>query len=833
MSGPVANVTQRIIIEGVDNASEAVERAKRALGGFGKSADEARQKSVALSQAPGGGIGIDPAKLQSTTQRLGGAASALAGALGPAAAQIAEVGRSATALGSTAAILPGPIGLAAAAVVGLAAGAYLLGKNIAETNAKLALLGNADTGRLKEALDLDTNAAISLSQAMDDLKDKSLRPSDALLKQVVANAERMGKDGGEAAAKFVKALEGGPDALKQYQQEFGKLYGLIADNQALAIRFGLNAELLGMVKAQTAEESRQADINAAVNRLRERQTELARLQVEFDSKSAQAQSEAQLYMRVAADAQAQAARRKIAATLEQIGADKHVLEVAQAEVKARQDAANATQLVAAQADLLEARAADTLNKKERIRLTGEATTKRIGLATQALNAFDLIHKGTVDAKLLTERTILETRLAQADSAKLAAKEAAKQAASAGAQAAEQRRQALFDASLRLSKAQADRDGLQTEKERAALLDLERAKELDGAANIKNEKVRGLTRLAILEDFATKAAALERQIAEDGAKTDDEHKKVLEESNKRSADLAASAADAVINATKAKAASMAGLLRSSGQVEQAQIVELRQARVDYEADLQRIDKERLAMLGQVVAGSVDAANIESAAESRRVQAKLALADRERQVDQERADRVAESRRAAVDLLAGAVAAPAQALAGMDGAAGRIGKGIGTAATAAQKLASGWRDLKSSAADAISASASVAASFIDDQRAQFAVLALGEGAAALASGAVGNIVGALGHAGAAAAYAFAAGSSGGGGAGAVSGAGADTSATGYGGGGSLSSSGAAGPTNYTIVLQGVSVIGTPAQVGKLAASAINAAKGTGMVPKAKGV
>lgn len=672
MAGAQANVRNVITIEGVDSASDAIKRAQASMKGLEGQAKKTGDATDKIDPAKG----IDPSKIQSTTQRAGGAFAALAAALGPTGQAIADVGRSATALGSTANILPGPIGLAAAAVVGLGAGIYLLGKYTSETAAKLALLGNADTARLKDNLNLSVDGAIKLTQALDDLKDRTLKPTDNLLAQVAKNAESMGKDGGEAAAAFVAALEQGPEALKKFQQEYGKLNGLVADQTALAARLGLQANLLGLVKAQTEEEARQAEITKTLTRLQERKAELAKVEDDLAHQQGMAKEAAQVADRINADIAAKALAVKAEAVRKQIQLDKDDLEVVQKETQARQDQADAMNVLVARGDVLEAQAGATHNKKHRAQLTEEANTVRILAALRTLNQFDLAHGKTLDAKLTIERATLQVKLLQANAAEIQAKEARKQEIQQAAQEASAKRQALFDASLKMTRAQADRDGLQTEHERIALLTLEHDKDLDATKAIKGAKVRALARLAVDEDYKTKRAQLDQQVADETNKTNDDVLKTLEDSNKKSADLAQAANEAIVGTTRARSASVADALRTQGKEEEAQLVELRQAQADYAQAVITIDKDRIDALKTVVADSTDAANIEIQSDQKKLQAKLALEDVERKIGEAQKQRAQDARASAADSLEGP-AKTLQALAQLGPAfsrAGALGDGL---------------------------------------------------------------------------------------------------------------------------------------------------------------
>lgn len=877
MAGPVANVRQTIEINGVDNASEAIKRAQSSLKGLGDQAKKTTDLTAKVDVAKG----IDATKVQSTTQRAGGAFAALAAALGPTGQAIAEVGRSATALGSTANILPGPLGLAAAAVVGLGAGIYALGKYTSESAAKLALLGNADTARLKDTLDLSVDAAVELSAAFDGLKDKALRPTDALLAQVAKNAESMGKDGGKAAAEFVKALEGGPDALQRFQAEYGKLNGLIADNTALAARLGLNAELLGLTKATTDEEARQAEVAQQLARIQLQRLELAKVQADLDRARGLAIDGATVADRVNADISARALQAKAQGIQRTIDLGRSELDQAAHEATLRNDAADALARLAGAADVADAKATATADKRARAHAQSEANTYRQIAATRALTEFDKAHAGVLAGKLITERATLQAKVYQAEAAQLAAKEAKKQQGQQAAQEAASRRQALFDASVRIVKADADADGLQSLRERLALLDLEQAKELDGTKSVKSAKVRNLARLAIDADYADKRTAAEQAVADESNRIDEEHRKTLDEGNKRSADLAASAADAIAATAKAKTATIADALRAQGKDEEAELTERRQAQADYSRDLAKIDAERVARLATVVAASTDANNIQAEADAKALQAKIALGEAERRLDEAATQRNLQRRASAAQALEGPAKA-LQALAQLGPAFARSGA-LGQSMTAAVK---GFGDLDKAmskskvnaaeVADAIGGTvAGVADAVItaettrtiaqidnetkrklstatteteraritqeaedkktkaleDAERSKAGIMALVEGAKAIASAAEYDYVAAAGHGAAAVAYGAIAGGALGGpsavGGGNTYSGGFNAAPSPSGGSGGSTAAGA----GQTLVFNFNQPLATKQEVGKAVHGALRSLRGTG-TDKAKG-
>ena len=77
MTSAVANVKLGIQIVAADSASDAIRKAQTSLKGLGKTADETADAAGKVSN------GLDAGKMQQTTQRMGGAFSAIASAMGP------------------------------------------------------------------------------------------------------------------------------------------------------------------------------------------------------------------------------------------------------------------------------------------------------------------------------------------------------------------------------------------------------------------------------------------------------------------------------------------------------------------------------------------------------------------------------------------------------------------------------------------------------------------------------------------------------------------------------------------------------------------------------
>lgn len=652
MTSAVANVKLGIQIVAADSASDAIRKAQTSLKGLGKTADETADAAGKVSN------GLDAGKMQQTTQRMGGAFSAIASAMGPAAAQIADIGKSATALGSTANIIPGPIGLAAAAVIGLAAGAKLLADHFAQAAAAERLLGSSESRRLKDVLDLDADAARAVAIAIDDLKNNAVRPADELLKQVADNAKALGGEPVEAVKALAEAWRGGASAIIAYQREHGKIADLDRDTiEYAATRLGLDREAVGLAEKQADLKTRiQTQFTDAI----EAQRQLRKAEEDYIDLRHKGIHGAGQDTRDEANLAANALQDKLKGLAAQHAAADATVRATQAALNAQlqieaveKQRATQSQEADARADLARTKQLTVGLKLQNILEQQESIDREL-LLVETLRAAVGDKETDAQKKTLTllhlQNEVKFKGLVDADQAEKKAK------AAAAAQASASARQAVNDAKFAAMKAQFDRDGLQVERERMAVLDAEHAKDLAAASTQRNPKVAAAQRLAADEKYKTDKAALERTIAAETEQTNAELQKTLDEQNRQSADFAQNAADTVLQANQVRAKSIADTLRAQGKHEEADLAESRQAHVDREAELARIDKERIASLALVNAASTDAANIQAAAAAKVVIAETALADKERQLATAKRQRAQES----IDIAASALDAVGQRL-----------------------------------------------------------------------------------------------------------------------------------------------------------------------------
>lgn len=776
--------------------------------------------------------GLD--QLGGTASKAGAASAGIASVLGGAVPEVAKLGQSFTAAGAAANLIPGPLGLAVAAIGAAAIGVFELNKHLDESAAKVVSLGDAATTQLADRLDLSVDATIKLQQALGDLPVR-LQPSVALLDVVRQRAEALGKDGGEAVASFAAALGRGPEALRDFERQFGRLAAATDALPDVADRLGLSQAALGVAKAggDEAERARAAAQQAvALERQRLALLEGAAQVTERAGNARVAES-----VELASQARILQDRAEVAADLVRSATAEAnelqaVVDKQREATTAAQGRARTSQLAAAEIAALEAQAGVSLDRQEQVR----ATIHTLGLRYQEVvrrtkELEDANRRGLVDE---VDYRIQLAGL-QAEGAGLAAKELAlgKQATTdlqARRQRSQQANDAAATAQIRLTRAQAEgAEGSittlgQVHQLRMRQLQLEETAELVKARRAVNTVAgREAEVQAIRAEFGAKRQALldaENKAAADGVR---ENERLLAEGFQRSATLAAAAADAEAQGATKRSATMAAVLRSRGEDERAELVERRQAWADYQAELVRLDRELEAQRQQTSAGSTDRANVERRAQEAQLQAYEAYSEQLGAVDQRRNQRMRDNVNTALE----AIRAPAALLTAAGGPGSKIGKALEATAAGVRQVSASWKGLAASAPNAITAAGEVAAAFVDGEREKAGIMAVTQTAAAIVAGVTGNPVQAAGHTAAAALYASVAAG--------VTGGSPSTASTGGAGGG-----GAAAPDTGTGTSAGTGtggqvvnvyfgkgfVVGTAQQVGVAVQGALGSLKGTGL-------
>ena len=630
MGDPVGLVQNRIQIDGVDNASDAIRKAQDSLRGLeaqsaktGGAAGGLRSNFKGVSDEAGGlGERFNEAGEAGAgaMSKIGRLARPLAGFTGNAAGEVKELGHGLHGMALAMELLPGPVGLAVGAIAGLTVGAVLLNKHIAESAAKMELLGGPSADALKKGLNLDADSAVKLSQALDGLANKNLVPSTELLKKVGENAERMGKEPAEAMVKFVAAIAAGPDELGKFQKEFGKLAGLSTSGLDLAKQIGLSPEALGLSKELTAEEARKKDISEALTAIEVKNASV-RLATAASMKAAdeaantvnfvkratlQRESEEQTHI-------ADSLRSQIASERELLGDMQRVAELAAATAAAQ---GNLHSRVA----LLDAEAAAASSKKAKYSLQEQAATAAKLEATRALNAFDAEHGKTTDDNLQKQRNELQVTLLTAQARDEAIKtekdadaKADKAKGKAGAAARLQALEAEASAVGRLAKAEADaaQDYATRTALQLKLIDAEEKAAVASAAKIHTTRLgHQASEQAAHVEATAKRLALETEAAQKLAQL---HQQTL---------------DAQDNADKAKAQTIAQRLQAQGRQEEAIDTELAQTRADAAAAIIKAESEVAKARADRKISAAELAEIEAQAAAKSVVAAESVAQAER-------------------------------------------------------------------------------------------------------------------------------------------------------------------------------------------------------------
>ena len=807
MTSAVARMETRITLAADGNAAKAVADVDEGLKGMGEASGDLEKGLLGVRDL----VGDLPAPVQKMADVFGGAEKILQA-------------------------MPGPIGIVGAGLTVAAAGAFLLYKHVSETEAKVAALGNAGTERLAAVFGASVDEAIKLQQAVGDLPTR-LQPSEQLLRAVAERAKAMGQDGTAAATKFAEAIAKGPEALREFEREFGRLAAAADDLPDVARRLGLSREAAG-IAAQVGNEAERAKKAAQEALVAER----VRVALESEAgRLTQQAASAALVRSLELTEQAASLRAQANVQAEVVAKARDEANALQAVVDRQREAtAAATQrasiagVIAAEIAAEEAKANTLMSERDalqrRLQLSqfkgAEIERLTVQLTTQR-------NAGLID-ELTYRREIagLQAQTAQL----LAGEQALAKQAEASLDARRQKAQAARDAELasvaRLARAQADAAeqsvltaGQATALRLRELAALEQAEVAKAKRDANTERGRLAAVEAVRLEFAGKRRALDQAAVAEQRRVEDELTATLTAQAQRSAEIAARTVEAVTAGAARRASALAERLRAAGDDERADLVERQQAWVDYQATIERVNREIGAQIATTGAESEDRRNLE-----RQELEAQAQAYEEYQARLNAADAAREARlRASVTSAVEAIRAPAAALVAGGGPGAKIGAATAALADGVAKVAANWKGLKGSAGDAISATGAVAAAFIDNERDKAFVLAATETAASVASFAAGDFVGGAGHAAAAALYGAVAGGALASGAGGASGGAGGVSAGGGAGAGGASG-GASAPAEggrvVNIYLTKGFVVGTPQQVGVAVQSAMRSLAGTGL-------
>lgn len=592
------------------------------------------------------------------------------------------------------------------------------------------------------------------------------------------------------------------------------------DQTALAARYGVSAELLGVEKQTDAAKRAQADAARIVNDLVEKERDLIKATKEERT------------------ADAEKLQGQILSAKELLRIQQSALEGAkrQAELAADQAAwAEASAYDADRALQLDIKGNQLLDKRDSLTFRTAANELRIRDATAVVaklreKMYEVggleKYKAAVEKLLGLERN--QRGLAAEGEALLNDRRAKGRAAADRAIAASA---ADTEARLRLLRAQTGEQAQQTERERIILIEAEASKERQAIeASKATAQTKAIQLQALDLETANKRKALAVELAAVDKAQADETIRLIEEQAKRAEAVTASLSQQRVRNTQAATASMGARLRELGDVDAAILAERGQAQADYAAEVIRINAEIAASAKGVNAESAEAAQLELLRQERTIEAKQRLAETERRLDAERSARTREG----IASVADAVRGPAALLGQLGDGNGKLAAGLNTAAAAVGGVARSWKGLKASAPDAIGAAGAVAAAFVDGEREKAAVLAVSEAAQAVALAFTpGRQAEAAGHGAAAALYAGIAG-------GVIGGGGAAPAATGSAGSAGGFSSQPQGGTpisqqgqqTQAVVINFNQPLVTRQEIGKALNTSLKSIGATGYA-KAKGV
>jgi len=730
MAEAIANVQNRLSIEGVETVSDAAKKAQGALDGLGKTSGKMGDAIGGAAAKHGEGV----KKIQETSGDLESALKGVKDFAPGVADQMSGLGDAFGATEGVMRLLPGPAGLAAAAIVGIGLAAYTINKNLNETAAKLKDLANLDAKGLKDDLNLSTDAAIKLSQALQDLP-VTLRPTESLLKLVRDRAESLGKDGEVAVEKLTLALAKGPAEVERFEREFGKLSKTTSSLPDVANRLGLSTTALGLEKIGTLQEQIKAAAEKAVVLEREKQGLLqGAADLEAQSEGASSRKAASLIAQAdTLRAQANSFQELVDSAVKEAGAlertlglQAHQLELQKQISTAAANRASQASLAAAGIAVAEADANNLLDKRGKISdqlFVIQLKTRELTRKTNELEAARLV--GLV-SEVDYRKEILglkqeaagitgsEIALGKQATADLKERRDKGRAAHEGEMAAQLR---LTKANIESALTSINTLGTVHALRLSALAQEERAEIEKDAHTANTKKGHEASKTEIHKVFAAKRLAVSQDEINEEKKLSDENIKELEESSARGLALAKSSGDAIASVKKATSTSLAASLRAQGADERADLIERAQAQADYAAQVNAAETERLALIKDKLApGFTDYANVVAQADAKKAQAALMLEGIEKKIDDAASDRQRNRRSRAVDSLEG----PAKALQSL----AALGKGFESAGALGTGLTAGIKGFKD--LDAAMSKSAVKASEVTG--------AIGDAAAGIAGGVI---------------------------------------------------------------------------------------------------
>lgn len=769
MTTAQARVEQRVIITGVDDASAAIKKVRDSLAGMDKQAIKTQQSLA----------DVDPSKkIRETSGDVESALKGMSDFAGGASQEVSKVGDAFGAVEAVTRLIPGPLGLIVTGITAAGVATALLFNLWKQNEAKLSLLTDPQTRTLGESLGFSADQTVKLQSALDSLTT-SARPPQAALAQVAANAEAIGGDPADAVAKFIGAWERGPDAVKALRTEIGDVTVALQQLPDVAKSLGLNPVKLGL----TESVSKTQELKNTLEEIRETRSKISTLEAKIEQ-AVNATEKGTVAQRLAAMDQLQIIRESAEAEIER-GREVLALDEKLAERRAQdlalskdaQDVLRQTAQNQQDADLLAQLAGDK-KVASSIRLDALDEKRADLLAQQAKLLAD--QSATGNGLVADALRLLNIEIQRTDIAAKSIKDA--------------------DAAEKKAKA----------KEAASKAKAKRDKELAEA----NKIAEGRVRLAI-------------EAADKEAKAFDEMVDKEQKGNDLRAKNGKDLSDAILARQLLELEGNAAIQDALGN--SAKAADLRQKADDKRRDAEIAKIEEVIAAKRKEAGDIGVGTADIEVEKEEliaaidIEYKKAKDKRDQEQRDKELEKIAEHGRDIAQVLASA----SGTLSGFGGKAGKVGQALGSIGVGVNAVTSNWGDLKGAAPGVINAVGGVATAFVDSEKSKAVVLALMEGAHAVASFATGDYVGAASHGVAAALYAGVAGGVIGGASGSTGPGASSAPALGGGGGGATGTGGGTG-TGGALV-QNVTFTGlfaTKQQVGKAMQETSRSLRKTGL-------
>jgi hypothetical protein len=267
----VAKVENKIVITGADNASDAINKARKSVLGL----ERTTKRAGASSKKFGKDFAEAGDQAAGRAGKLSTALSSLGDFAGKSEGSFRQASEAAGAFDDVLTLLPGPIGLGAAAIAGLTTVTYLQIQATQQAEEKLrqAFGGRtlADIRALRSQFDLTAEASVALGNALID-SGKSAAEVEDELRAVVNRAEAVGEDGSAAVKRFAGELVKGVSAADKLQNKLRILGSQIKSLNLETLSAGTSMAAFG---AATEKEATQQlgklsqDLSKATQRLKD------------------------------------------------------------------------------------------------------------------------------------------------------------------------------------------------------------------------------------------------------------------------------------------------------------------------------------------------------------------------------------------------------------------------------------------------------------------------------------------------------------------------------------------------------------------------------------